>query len=85
MNLKAKWIRHNQGRSAALVIAMALIVLALVGCQRGDFRVSMVIEGQKAPHAGYNIGPDLYVGQGDPVPVSGAVIWIRGLDPNDLR
>jgi hypothetical protein len=44
----------------------------------------MVVEGQIAPHDGYNIGPDLYVEKGDPIPVSGALIWIRGLDPNDL-
>lgn len=65
-------------------IILALIIVLLIGCQRGDFRASMVIEGQPAPHAGYNVGPDLYVEQGDPVPVTGAVIWIRGLDPNDL-
>lgn len=85
MKQLAKWIRHNQGRSACLVIAVVLLMGTLTGCQRGDFRASMVIEGQKAPHAGYNVGPDLYVEQGDPVRVSGALIWMRGFDPNDLR
>ena len=66
------------------IIIIFVMSLALVGCQRGDFRASVVIEDQPAPHAGYNVGPDLYVEQGDPVPVSGAVIWIKGLDPNDL-
>jgi len=85
MSLIAKWIRHNQGRPAALLIAVVLLVVTLAGCQRGDFRLSMVMQGQQAPHAGYNIGPNLYLEPGDPVPVSGAVVWIRGLDPNDLR
>lgn len=80
-----KCANRSRGQFGALVIVTVLIMLALIGCQRGDFKVSMVIEGQPAPHAGYNIGPDLYVEPGIPVPVSGAVIWIRGLDPNDLR
>lgn len=65
-------------------ILVILVVLVIFGCQRGDFKASIVIEGQAAPHAGYNVGPDLYVEQGDPVPVSGAVIWIKNLDPNSL-
>jgi hypothetical protein len=55
-------------------ILFSLILLSMlftVGCQRGDFQASMVVEGQIAPHDGYNIGPDLYVEKGDPIPVSG--------------
>jgi hypothetical protein len=46
--------------------------------------LSPVVKGQLAPHAGYNIGPELYLEQGDRVIVTGAVIWIEGTDPNDL-
>ena len=65
-------------------VAFSLILLCVAGCQRGDFKASMVIKGQLAPHAGYNIGPELYVEEGSSVPVTGAIVWIRGLDPNDL-
>lgn len=67
-----------------LLIVMCLISLAVCGCQRGDFMLSPVVKGQLAPHAGYNIGPELYLEQGDRVIVTGAVIWIEGTDPNDL-
>lgn len=84
MLLTAKRNRHSQGLFDGLVIVAMLITVVLLGCQRGDIRISPVIQGQPAPHAGYNIGPELYVQPGTPVPVTGAVIWIRGLDPNDL-
>jgi hypothetical protein len=68
------------------VIIVLLVVLAgmVAGCQRGDVMLSPVIEGQPAPHAGYNIGPELWVEPGNPVKVTGAVIWIRGVDPNSI-
>jgi hypothetical protein len=67
-----------------IVITMIALSIGLFGCQRGDFRVSPIIEGQKALHAGYNVGPELYLEEGQPAKVTGAVIWIRGFDPNDL-
>lgn len=66
-----------------ILLPMAVMLL-MAGCQGGDFRISPVIAGQPAPHAGYNIGPEIYVDQGHPAVVTGAVIWIRGLDPNSL-
>jgi hypothetical protein len=56
-------------------------MISLAGCQRGDIQVSPVLKGQPAPHAGYNIGPGLYLNKGEPAKVTGAVIWIEGLDP----
>lgn len=66
------------------VCLLICLLIFLSGCQRGDIRISTVFEGQETPHQGYNIGPELWVEQGAPVKVTGAVIWIRGLDPNDL-
>ena len=70
--------------SMQIVVVVLLLCLLGVGCQSGDIKVSPVIEGQKAPHAGYNVGPELYLETGDKVKVTGAVIWMKGLDPNDL-
>lgn len=62
----------------------AMLILALAGCQRGDFKVSPVLEGQAAPHAGYNIGLELWLEKGMPAKVTGAVIRMKGLDPNNI-
>lgn len=70
-------------RKVICVIILAIFLL-VVGCQTGDIKVSPVIEGQRAPHAGYNIGPELYLETGNVVKVTGAVIYIKGFDPNDL-
>lgn len=67
-----------------IVITLFVVMLLLSGCQRGDIKVSPVVENQASPHAGYNIGPELWVEQGDTIKVTGAVIWIKGTDPNDL-
>lgn len=61
-----------------------LILLSLAGCGGDNFQVSPVFEGQAAPHAGYNFGPDSYVQTGDEVKVSGVIVWIDELDPNDI-
>ena len=68
----------------AVTILMCLLAISLAGCQRGDFKASPIVEGQPTEHAGYNVGPELYLEAGDEAKVTGAVIWIRGLDPNDL-
>lgn len=70
------------GISIGLIIIM--ITGLLVGCQRGDVEVSPVIQGQPAPHRGWNFGPDSWVRTGDQVKVGGVVVWVKGLDPNDL-
>lgn len=69
-----------------LLFMIILIVLLLIGssCNRGDVKITPVIENQIAPHAGYNIGPGMYVEPGDLCPITGAVIWIKGLDPNEI-
>ena len=67
-----------------MITVMCLLAISLAGCNRGDFKASLIVEGQPAPHPGYNIGPDIYLEQGDAAKVSGAVIWIKGLGPNDL-
>lgn len=67
-----------------VLLTVALCLLFLVGCDTGSVKVSPVIEGTIAPHAGYNIGPDLWVEPGDDVKVTGAVIWLEGTDPNNL-
>jgi len=67
-----------------LTIALLLVAVSLVGCQRGDVKVDVVFKGQAAPFSGYNVGPELYVPQGSPIPVSGILVWLKNLDPNDL-
>ncbi len=66
------------------LVAILIITLFTSGCQRGDFRMSPVIEGQPAPHDGFNLGPEIYVYQGQPVKMSGMVLWVNGLDPNSF-
>lgn len=85
MKAMKKWFPHKRGPWAVVILAVLAMAAVLAGCQRSTFRVSMVIEGQKAPHDGYNIGPELYVNKGQPVKVSGALVWVRGLDPNDME
>lgn len=63
---------------------LVVMLLCIAGCQRGDIQVSPIIEGQPAMHSGYNVGPELWLEKDDPAKVTGAVIWIKGLDPNDL-
>lgn len=67
-----------------LVLVVFVVLFFSMGCQHNDFRMSTVFEGQSAPHDGFNIGPDTYVLQNQPVKVSGVVIWIKGLDPNSV-
>ncbi len=67
-----------------ILLTAMLCLMFFAGCNRGDIQLTAVIEGQPAPHDGYNIGPDLYVLQGEPVKVTGAVIWIKGTDPNAI-
>jgi len=64
------------------LLCAALLLIA--GCGGNDFSMSLVVEGQPSPQRGYNFGPDSYVQPGDEVKVSGVVIWIEGLDPNDI-
>lgn len=63
---------------------LLILLILLAGCSRGDIQVATVIEGQPVPFDGYNVGPDIYVLQGQPANVTGVQIWINGLDPNDL-
>ena len=68
-----------------ILLTVAALLLFFAGCiDRGDMQFTPVMEGQPAPHDGYNIGPDLYLSQGDPAQVTGAVIWIKGTDPNSI-
>lgn len=69
-------------KSYALLMIAACLLFA--GCNRGDFKATIVMAEQPAPHSGYNIGPDIWVEQGQPCIVSGAVVWAKGLDPNDI-
>lgn len=63
-----------------LTIVMCLAILCVAGCRSGDFKLTPVIIAQPAPHDGWLISPDLWVTEGQPVPLSGAVVWIKGLD-----
>jgi hypothetical protein len=66
------------------IVTLILVLFVIAGCNRGDIQVSSVLQGQPAPHRGYNIGPGLWVETGQPVLVTGAIVWIEGTDPNQL-
>jgi hypothetical protein len=68
----------------SFLVVLVLGVLLIAGCQRGDIRISAVVEGQRAPHAGWNFGPDSYLEEGDTVKVTGVDLWMKGFDPNDF-
>lgn len=62
------------------IVLLALLAVLSTGCQRGDFTITPVFEGQPAPHDGFNFGPSSYVWEGQPVGVSGIVVYIKGVD-----
>ena len=64
------------------MLVAALLLFA--GCGGDNFSIEPVIEGQTAPLSGWNLGPSMYVQEGDEVKLTGVVIWIDGLDPNDI-
>lgn len=66
------------------IVTIVAIILIIMGCNRGSVKLSPVFEGEIAPHAGWNFGPDSYVQTGDQIKVSGVVFWIEGTDPNTL-
>lgn len=88
LGLSIIFLRHGilkaEGKNALLLFICLAMLTCGTGCNRGDLQFSPVIAGEPAPHAGYNIGPQLWLEPGDDVLVSGAVIRITGLDPNDL-
>ena len=65
-------------------VLLALVLLVVAGCNRGDIKVDTVLAGQPAPFDGYNFGPEMWVLQGDPVPLTGVIVWVEGTDPNEL-
>jgi hypothetical protein len=68
-----------------MIVATSLLLMCVcTGCNRGDMKVTPVIQGESAPHRGYVIGPSLWVETGVPVPITGAVVWVQGTDPNDI-
>lgn len=74
----------NKQRVAALFAGMVLVMAVFVGCQRGDFKVEPVMNGQPAPFDGYTISPEIYAEEGEPVIGTGVHVYVKGLDPNDL-
>lgn len=68
-----------------ILIAITLLSICIAGCQTGLVKITPVIAGQPSPHAGYNIGPELYLKTGDLVKVTGAVVYIKGLGPEHLE
>ena len=79
-----KTIKQLNKTTLAAVICMICSVIVFVSCQRGDLKVTPIVEGQAAPHAGFNFGPDSYLQEGRPAKVTGIVIYIKGIDPNDI-
>lgn len=71
--VKLKWI-----------LLCCILALVAGGCTRGDLQVSGAIAGLPVQQAGYNIGPGLWLQPGDLALVTGAVIWMPGIDPNEI-
>jgi hypothetical protein len=68
-----------------LILILVLVICCfLIGCQRGDLKITPVIAGQLAPHAGYNISPEQWTEPNQPVRMTGVIIWIRGTEPSYL-
>ncbi len=67
-----------------ILLFVVLLIIILTGCQRGDFRASIVFEGQAVPHEGYFISQKWYLLVGDIAPANGYVVWINGLEPTDM-
>ena len=65
-----------------LIILLMLVMIS--GCQRGDLGITPVRFGQITPHEGWNLSPDIYLFEGDTVPMTGVVIRINGLEYDDL-
>jgi len=68
-----------------ILITITILSIFIAGCMSENIKLSPVVAGQPAPHEGYNIGPGLYLKTGDSALVTGAVIYIKGLDPNNLE
>ena len=83
MHRVMKQLQQKKGW-VGLVTGILLTAMILMGCQRGDMSISPVVEGQIAPHAGWNLGPDIWVDVNDPVRLTGVVIRVKGLDPDDI-
>jgi hypothetical protein len=75
---------HPPGSARIYLCLTLCLLLSVCGCNRGSVKISAVIEGQPAPHAGWNFGPDSYVAAGDTVRVSGLLFWLEGTEPNDI-
>ena len=67
-----------------LIITVLLTLLLISGCQRDDLGITPVRFGQITPHEGWNLSPDMYLFEGDTVPMTGVVIRINGLEYDDL-
>lgn len=61
-----------------------ICLLAICGCNGGDIKITPVIKKQPAPHSGYNLSPEMWVEQGERVPMTGVVLWLKGTEPNDI-
>ena len=66
------------------IIVFCIAMVIIVGCNRGDVRITPVLEGQPAPHRGVNFGPDSIVEPNQPCKVTGVVVDLPNFDPNDI-
>ena len=60
-----------------ILSVQCLALISLAGC----VKVVPVIAGQPAPISGFNVGPGMFVVQGQPAILTGAIIGVDGLDP----
>ncbi len=65
------------------IILISMLIL-ICGCATNDIKISPAIEGFPVSQDGYNVGPELYVRKGEPAKVTGAVIYIKGTEPEVL-
>jgi hypothetical protein len=74
-------------KTKVLILVIALMGIFLVtGClDRGDFKISTVIEGTAAPYDGWNLSPELYIKADEKVEHTGWIMYIKGLELTDAE
>ena len=57
-----------------IAVFCLILTLCFAGCQRGDFKFSIVHSGENAPHDGFFVSEQWYVLQGQTVTDDGYIV-----------
>ena len=64
-------------------LLIIILLVFCIGCQRGDFKFSIVHEGDTANHAGFFVNEEWWLEAGQPAPGDGYIVWVRGIEPDE--